>query len=250
MDGKARQRCVQQNGRKEAMMSDKRGTLYGVSVGPGDPELLTIKAVKALEAADVIAAPNIGHGRQTALAIVKDHIGGKPLVDCSTPMLRERAKVLEAYDVVSDKLAALLDEGKDVAFVCLGDIGVYSTYYYLHERLVARGYHCEVIPGITSFCAAAAQLGQPLCEGPEQLRIVPVIAGDVQDAIVEHGTTVFMKSGKDLVQLRRALDEAQLTSKASLVANCGLEDQALYPKLADVPQDMSDYFTLVLLRQE
>ena len=119
-------------------MSDKRGTLYGVSVGPGDPELLTIKAVKVLEAADVIAAPNIGHGRQTALTIVKDHIQGKPLVDCSTPMLRERAKVLEAYDMVSDKLAALLDEGKDIAFVCLGDIGVYSTYYYLHERLVAR----------------------------------------------------------------------------------------------------------------
>lgn len=231
-------------------MSDKRGTLYGVSVGPGDPELLTIKAVKVLEAADVIAAPNIGHGRQTALTIVKDHIEGKPLIDCSTPMLRERAKVLEAYDMVSDKLAALLDEGKDVAFVCLGDIGVYSTYYYLHERLVARGYRCEVIPGITSFCAAAAQLGQPLCEGPEQLCIVPVIAGDMQDGIAEHGTTVFMKSGKDLVQLRRALDEAGLTSKASLVANCGLEDQALYPNLADVPQDMSDYFTLVLLRQE
>ncbi len=231
-------------------MSDKRGTLYGVSVGPGDPELLTIKAVKALEAADVIAAPNIGHGRQTALTIVKDYIEGKPLVDCSTPMLRERAKVLEAYDMVSDKLAALLDEGKDIAFVCLGDIGVYSTYYYLHERLVARGYRCEVIPGITSFCAAAAQLGQPLCEGPEQLRIVPVIAGDMQDGIAEHGTTVFMKSGKDLAQLRRELDEAGLANKASLVANCGLEDQALYPHLADVPQDMSDYFTLVLLRRE
>ena len=72
----------------------------------------------------------------------------------------------------------------------------------------------------------------------------------MQDGIAEHGTTVFMKSGKDLAQLRRELDEAGLANKASLVANCGLEDQALYPHLADVPQDMSDYFTLVLLRRE
>lgn len=231
-------------------MGEKRGVLYGVSVGPGDPELLTLKAVRALESADIIAAPHIGHGRQTALTIARDHIKGKPLVDCSTPMLRDREKVLEAYDMVSNKLAALLDEGKDIAFICLGDIGVYSTYYYLHERLVARGYTCKVIPGVTSFCAAAAELGQPLCEGPQELRIVPVIAGNMQESIVEHGTTVFMKSGKDLVELRHKLDAAGLTSRASLVANCGLEDQSVYPKLADVPQEMSDYFTLVLLKQE
>ena len=230
-------------------MGKGQGVLYGVSVGPGDPELLTLKAVKALEKADVIAAPNIGHGRQTALAIVKEHIVGKPLVDCSTPMLRDRAKALEAYDEVSDRLAALLDEGKDVAFVCLGDIGVYSTYYYLHERLTARGYTCSVIPGITSFCAAAAELGRPLCEGPEKLCIVPVIASGMQDTAAKRETTVFMKSGKELGELRRMLKAGGLEHKASLVANCGLEDQAVYQDLADAPHDMDDYFSLVILKQ-
>lgn len=230
-------------------MVDGRGILYGVSVGPGDPELLTLKAVKALEAADVIAAPNIGHKRQTALEIVKGYIEGKPLLDCSTPMLRDREKVLEAYDSTADKLAALLDEGKNIAFVCLGDIGVYSTYYYLHERLVGRGYTCKVIPGVTSFCAASAELASPLCEGGKQLHIVPVIAQGAHNEVVADGTTIFMKSGKDLAKLRDELDQAGLTHRASLVANCGLADQAVYPSLADAPQDMSDYFTLVIVKK-
>ena len=228
-----------------------KGTLYGVSVGPGDPELLTLKAVRVLRAADVVAVPNIGHGRQTAYGIIEEHIQGKPLIDCSTPMLRDRTKVIEAYRGVAAEIAAALDAGKNVAYATIGDIGVYSTYYYIHEMLVEQGYHAEVIPGVTSFCASAARLGIPLCEGPEALTIVPVMAGDAKDAAMAvPGTKVFMKSGRELDAVREIVEQAGILDTTSLVANCGLEDEALYPHLADVPADMSDYFTLVIAKEK
>ena len=231
-------------------MGEAKGKLYGVSVGPGDPELVTLKAVRVLRAADVVAVPNIGHGRQTAYGIVEEHIQGKPLMDCSTPMLRDRTEVIAAYRRIADEIATLLDQGKCVAYVAIGDIGVYSTYYYVHEMLEARGYDCEVVPGVTSFCASAARLGIPLCEGPEALTIVPVIAGDVKDAAMAvSGTKVFMKSGRDLDAVRAIVEEAGLLETTSLVANCGLEGEALYPRFADVPANMSDYFTLVIAKE-
>ena len=98
-----------------------QGKLYGVSVGPGDPELLTLKAIRVIEEADVIAVPNIGHGRQTALSIAAEYIQGKTQIECSTPMTRDREASKCAYDQIADQLASLLDEGKDIAFIALGD---------------------------------------------------------------------------------------------------------------------------------
>lgn len=236
-----------------------RGILYGVSVGPGDPELLTLKAARVLQEADVIAAPHIGHGRQTALTIAAEFIQGKPVVDCSTPMLRDHAQVELAYDALADQLADLLDQGKKVAYVCLGDIGVYSTYFYLHDRLVARGYDCQVVAGVTSFSAAAATLGMPLCLGKEGLQVVPVIAGagaggqgapDLDAVFATPGTKVFMKSGKELGALQQELRRLGRLDQASMVANCGLPDERVYPRFADVDPDESDYFTLVIVRDK
>ena len=233
----------------EQVSSCKKGTLYGVSVGPGDPELLTLKAVSVLRAAQVIAVPNIGQGRQTAYGIIKEFIQGKPLIDCSTPMLRDHNHVMKAYEQVAQQIAQVLDEGKNVAYAAIGDIGVYSTYYYLHEILVQRGYKAEVIPGVTSFCASAARLGIPLCEGAEALTIVPVIAGHAKDAAMAlPGTKVFMKSGKELAEVRSLLEQAGMLDSASLVVNCGLDNEAVYPHLAQAPSSLSDYFTLVIAK--
>ena len=199
-----------------------RGKLYGVSVGPGDPELLTLKAARILSEADIIASPSIGKGLQTALHIIEDHIAGKEVLDCSTPMTRDAEESARAYDAIADKLAALLDEGKDIAFIALGDASVYSTYYYIHKRMVARGYDCEVVAGVTSFSAAAARLGVPLCEGADQLLVVPVLMGDAQSSLDVPGTKVFMKSGRDLEKLQVLLRERGIADKAKMVVNCGL----------------------------
>jgi precorrin-2/cobalt-factor-2 C20-methyltransferase len=225
----------------------EKGTLYGVSVGPGDPENLTLKAVRVLKAADVIAAPSTGRNRQTALGIVADYIAGKPVVDCVTPMSKDPAVIAQAHDRIADDLCALLDEGKNVAFITLGDVGVYSTYYYTHARVAARGYRTEVVPGVTSFCDAAARLGRPLCLGAEPLLIVPVSTGNAEALLDVPANKVFMKAGRDLGALRDALAERGELDDAAAVANSGLPREQVCEKFADLDVD-SGYFSVVLYR--
>ena len=225
-----------------------KGKLFGVSVGPGDPELLTLKAVRLIEEADVVAVPNIGHKRQTAYTIAEEYLKGKELLDCSTPMTKDRSIVLAAYDKIADDLCAVLDAGKSVAYLCLGDIGVYSTYIYVHDIVVARGYEAEIIPGVTSFSACAAKLGTALCEGPERLLVAPVMASDVDDILDVSANKVFMKSGKAVQELRDKLAARGQLDQASMVANCGLPDEKIFKRLADIDDD-GDYFSVVIVKE-
>lgn len=224
-----------------------KGKLYGVSVGPGDPELLTLKAVRVIEESDVVAVPNIGHKRQTAYAIAEAYLEGKELIDCSTPMTKDRSVVLEAYGKIADDLCAALDEGKSVAYLCLGDIAIYSTYIYVHDIVVERGFEAEIIPGVTSFSACAAKLGVALCEGPERLLVAPVMAADVDDILDVPANKVFMKSGKAVQELRDKLAERGELDNASMVANCGLPDEKIFEHLADIDDD-GDYFSVVIVK--
>lgn len=225
----------------------EKGKLYGVSVGPGDPELLTLKAVRVITGADVVAVPNIGHKRQTAYTIAEEYLQGKELLDCSTPMTKDRSVVLKAYDKIADDLCAVLDQGKSVAYLCLGDIAIYSTYIYVHDIVVSRGYEAEIIPGVTSFCAVAAKLGTALCEGPERLLVAPVMASDVDDILDVPANKVFMKSGKAVQELREKLRERGELDRASMVANCGLPDEKIFPHFADIDDD-GDYFSVVVVK--
>ena len=224
-----------------------KGVLYGVSVGPGDPELLTYKAVRIIQEADVVAVPNIGHKRQTAYTICEAYLKGKELLDCSTPMTKDRSVVLAAYDKIADDLCALLEEGRSVAYLCLGDIAIYSTYIYVHDIVVSRGYEAEIVPGVTSFSACAAKLGVALCEGPERLIVAPVMASDVDDILDVAANKVFMKSGKAVQELRDKLEERGELDQASMVANCGLPDEKVFQHLADIDDD-GDYFSVVIVK--
>ena len=110
----------------------KKGILYGVGVGPGDPELLTKKAERILREADIVAVPDKGSGEKTALNIVRDVVADKQLLPCPTPMVRDKALLDRCYEKITDDLCALMDQGKTVAFITLGDPTVYSTYMYVH----------------------------------------------------------------------------------------------------------------------
>lgn len=226
-----------------------KGKLYGVSVGPGDPELLTLRAARVLGEVDCVAAPDIGGSSRTALHIVEDYIQGKELVDCTTPMTNDLQATGRAYDVIADRIAVLLDEGKSVAFITLGDASVYSTWSYVCERMRPRGYDIEVIAGVTSFCAAAARLGEPLCERSEQLLIVPASTGDPRGALDVPGTKVFMKSGRRLGELRDFLRTRGVSSTSSLVANCGLEGEAVVRDLDSV-EELPGYMSVVITKGE
>lgn len=225
----------------------RRGKLCGVSVGPGDPELMTLKAVRAIGEADVVAVPNTERGRQMALQVAEEYVAGKELLECTTPMTRDRSIVMAAYTDTADAVCALLDAGKTVAYLCLGDITVYSTFIYVHDIVRARGYETVIIPGVTSFTASAAALGVTLCEGPERLLVVPAAATDIDAVLDVPATKVFMKPAPDIGRLRARLAERGLMDGAAMVTNCGLPDQKVFPRLEDA-DDVTDYFSVIIVK--
>ena len=226
-----------------------KGVLYGVSVGPGDPELLTLKAVHAIQDADIIAVPNIGHGRQTALSIAEEYIQGKPQIECPTPMTRDAKVRQAAYAENARLICEHLAAGRNVAYLCLGDIGVYASFAPVSDQVRASGYDVCIIPGVTSFSASAARLGMVLCEGSERLLVSPVMSGDVDEILDVPANKVFMKSGREVLALRDKLAECGQLDGASMVANCGLPDEKVFPHLADITEEDADYFSVVIVKE-
>ena len=221
-----------------------KGILYGIGVGPGDPELLTLKSIKTIAACDVIVAPGSGAEKQTALGIAHAYIGEKPVLPLDLPMTRDKSELTQKREQAADMICAKLDAGESVGFLTLGDPTVYSTYSYLHTMITSRGYEATIIPGVTSFCAAAAALGRPLCEGDEALHILPASCEDLENAILLDGTKVLMKSGKKLRETIDLLKEKKL--EATIAQRVGMEDEKLSDDLdADVE---TDYFSIIIVK--
>lgn len=222
------------------------GKLWGVGVGPGDPELLTVKAVRVLREADVVIVPDASSGDKVALNIAKDYLKDKQIQFVKTPMVRDKTVMDAAHEAAADTICALLDEGKQVAFLTLGDPAIYSTYMYIHQKVLRRGYAVEVVPGIPSFCAAAARLNQSLCLGREPLIIIPA-SHDQNDLMDLPGNKVFMKAGRSILELQQALAEKGQLEGASMVENCSMENEHVYPHFADL-KEPSGYFSLVIVK--
>ena len=232
----------------EAMERLRRGgKLYGVGVGPGDPELLTLKAVRVLREADVVLVPDSVKADKTALHIASAYLQNKTVETVTTPMVRDKAVVDAAYTAAAGRICALLDQGRQVAFLTLGDPTVYSTYMYIHEKVLARGYDVEVVPGVPSFCAAAARLNLSLCQGSEPLLIVPASHG-AEGLLDVKANKVFMKAGKSILELQSQLRDRGLLDHAAMVENCSMENERVYPRFADL-QEASGYFSLVIAKE-
>ena len=230
-------------------MRGKRGRFYGVSVGPGDPELLTLKAVRILEGCPVIAAPSTGDGRMLALSIAEGAVdlSGKTILPLRLTMKGDRAVRQAEYQAAAEQVAAALDGGRDVAMVNLGDVSIYATYPYLMELLRARGYGTEMVPGVPSFCAAASRLGMSLTEGKNALHL---LSGrkPLDGALELEGTKVLMKSGRQLPEVLEALRARGLLEKSMLVENCGLPGERVCRDLSRLESE-AGYFTLVIVKE-
>ncbi|MCQ2443442.1 MAG: precorrin-2 C(20)-methyltransferase [Oscillospiraceae bacterium] len=229
-------------------MKKKTAILYGVGIGPGDPELLTLKAARLLHEADVIAAPDTGREARTALNIVREHIAGKPILNCPAPMTRDRFTLERAWNQSADAICAQLEEGKTVVFITLGDPTIYSTYLYIQRLVLQRGYSAELVPGVPSFCAAAAKLNLSLCEGEQRLLIVPSSYNGLEESLNVPANKVFMKTGHQLAQLQDTLRQRGQLDKASLVVNCGLEGERVEAEFAQ-SEPQAGYFSIVILRE-
>ena len=135
-----------------------------------------------------------------------------------------------------------------MAFLTLGDPTVYSTYMYIHEKVKARGYDVEVVPGVTSFCAAAARLNMSLCQGSEPLLIIPASHG--AEALIDvKANKVFMKAGKSILELKEELKKRGLLQHAAMVENCSMEGERVYEHFEDLTEP-SGYFSLVIAKED
>lgn len=229
----------------------KKGTLHGVSVGPGDPELMTLKAVRCMEQCPVLAAPQTVAGRMLALDIAKGavDVSGKIILPLHFAMSRDPEVLKASHAAAADAVRAHLDAGRDVALLNLGDVSIYATYGYLEEILTAQGYAAVRIAGVPSFCAAAARLGQSLTGGMEQpLTIAP--GRHVEQVLAAPGAKVLMKTGRRLPKTLDALRERGLLANSAMVCNCGLPDEAVFPALTDYdPAQDAGYFATILVKE-
>lgn len=247
-----------------------RGTIYGIGVGPGDPELMTLKAVRLIRECDIIAVPGKNAGPEnakaslaykTAAAAVPE-IGQKEIVSVIMPMTRDPEQLKVAHLAGARLLETYLAKGLRVVYLALGDICIYSSFSYLQRILEQDGYEVRLVSGVPSFCAAAARVGVPLVEGDEPLHVIPLSAGrSVRESRCQAslGTGVFMKPAGRMRELREFFaDESAVKAgdkKACenvhdvyMVVNCGMESEQVYTKAGDFPDD-AGYFSLIIEKE-
>lgn len=237
------------------MEQQKKGKLYGIGVGPGDPELLTVKAVKAIESADVIISPTKKMGKPSiALQIAKPYI--KPetkLVVMDFPMLSlsaERETLEKQWGENADQIQSMLNWGQNAVFLTLGDPMVYSTYSYVMEFLIDRGMEVETISGVPSFCSLAAHLNLPLTQGEESLGVVGMTQTEEEvDAVLDaHQNIVVMKVSANAKGLAKALRERHLEDHFVMISNIGMDSEKVTRDIADLEKKVP-YLSTVLIKK-
>ncbi len=228
-----------------------QGILYAVGVGPGDPELMTMKAAGVIRQADVVAVPITAEGEEAELTTAWKIAAGavpemaeKEKLGVVFPMTLDKSAVDEAHRAGAVQIEKMLDDGKNVAFLTLGDPCVYSTIAYVEKIVKSDGYETKYISGVPSFCAAAAELGIPLSEWQEPIHIIPAVhkPGDALDL---EGNYVLMKSGRSMAQVKEMLKESGRDVK--MAENCTMPDQKLYRSLEEIP-DTAGYFSLIIAK--
>ncbi|WGI21616.1 precorrin-2 C(20)-methyltransferase [Amylibacter sp. IMCC11727] len=223
------------------------GMVYGVGLGPGDPELMTLKAARLIGGADVIAYPSLEGGDSFARAIAADLIeDGTEEIVISIPMSVERAPAQAAYDAGAAAIAVQLEAGKDVVVLCEGDPFFYGSFMYLFSRLSDR-FECEVVPGVTSVTACAAALQSPLTARNEVLTIIPgPMDEDAMEARIAAAEAVaVMKVGRHLPKIKRVLERLGLMDHAGYVERASLPQEVVLP-LSEAPEK-APYFSMILV---
>ena len=226
------------------------GRLHGIGVGPGDPELITLKAVRILREVPVVAYPAPDPGESIARKIAAGFIpAGRTEIAIRVPM-RPGEIPVAIYDRAAEEIAAHLRAGRDVGVLCEGDPFFYGSFMYLHDRL-APEFPCTIVPGVTSLTACAAASGRPLVRRDDVLTILPATLPDaeLEERLAGGGSAAFLKVGRHLPRLRALLERLRLAGSAVYVAHATREDQQV-SRLADLQSGEAPYFYMILISKD
>ena len=223
-----------------------KGKFFGIGVGPGDPELLTLKAVRIIENVGVLAVPKTKDGKNVALDIVSKaiDISRKEILFLDFPMVKNKSILKEAHEENTSKIADILDKGSDVAFLTLGDVSIYSTFSYVHSKIEKMGYDTEICAGVPSFCAVAAKLKISLTSMKKPLHIIPAVHGDIEKTFELEGTKVFMKAGGSVKTIANEAKNKGFTVLG--ISDCGMESER---EITDFENDEFGYFTTIVVKE-
>ena len=231
------------------MSGNIKGIFYGVSTGPGDPELMTLQAVRILKEADVIAAARVMGKQETALEIAKQAVGldGKETLQLAFSMSGKSEAENKEHENSIRQIEAFLEAGKTVAMTVLGDVSVYASWQYLAEQIRKDGYQTVMIPGVTSFCAAAAAANTGLTRRDLPLHIVPASYGKLEKQMQPEGNYVLMKAGKCMEEIHRVLETKPGVREVFSIKNCGLPGEVIKDGLLE--NEAYGYFTTVIVKE-
>ncbi|MBI4850045.1 MAG: precorrin-2 C(20)-methyltransferase [Nitrospirae bacterium] len=250
-----------------------QGKLTVIGVGPGDPELLTIKGLNALKNTKVICVPKgREEGSSLALSIVRKivNLDGKEIIEAYFPMIKTRRQNTEdrtqktehrrqtkagldaEWNATVETISVRLKQGSDVAFITLGDPTIYSTFYYLYDKLVELlpDLNIEIIPGVSSITASAARAKISLGLADEKIAILPAnYMGDLRSILETFDTVVLMKVHKVFNQIVELLQEMNLLDQSAYIVRAGMDEEKIFRNIKDVRQEDLDYFSMVIIRK-
>ena len=230
----------------------EKGKLIGIGVGPGDTELLTLKAAKVLKTVPVVFSPKSSKEKESiALSIVRPILKERKdykrlmLVEPIFPMIEDKKELEKIWNSASEMIAQYLDSGRDVAFITLGDTSIFSTYSYVQKRLTGR-YEIETIPGITSFTACAAARNKALVEQNDILTIVPKIDDRLEQVLDYSDSVVLMKASRNTSELESTIEAKNRPKEIYSVQNCTRENE----KIIEGFSNEKPYLTTTIIKFE
>ncbi|MGF0033605.1 precorrin-2 C(20)-methyltransferase [Bariatricus sp. SGI.154] len=224
------------------------GILYGVGVGPGDSELMTLKAVRLIRENEIIALPGAEPRETVAYQIAVcavPELKDKQLISLHMPMTHDKEEQKKHHRIGANTVEEYLKKGKNVVYLTLGDPTVYSTFTYIQEMVEEDGFRTRLVSGVPSFCAAAARVNMPLSIWNEQIHIFPAVHNLAED-LPSTGTCVLMKSGSKMKQVKEIIKKSG--RDAVMVENCGTEKEQVYFHVDEIP-DTAGYYSLIITKE-
>jgi precorrin-2/cobalt-factor-2 C20-methyltransferase len=226
------------------------GTLFGLGIGPGDPDLITVKALKLLQATSVLAYPALEEGDSLARAIIAPHLNEpKTEIAIRIPMTVDRAPAQEAYDIATEEISAYLLDDQDVVVLCEGDPFFYGSFMYLFGR-IAEKFAVEVIPGVSSLTACATALQSPLSARNDVLTVLPApLSNEILSARLKAtDSAAIMKVGRHFERVRTLIIDLGMEDNARYIERATMANEKIMA-LRDVPADAAPYFSMILIHK-